>query len=245
MNEELPWYYDIPIIGDLINEQTGAREEKEIRDIGQGQRSEIKKAQIEAAQERKRAEVLETRLADLGFGVAEDQVGFQKGGLAAFRQMQALTGALGPEAQQQAIAQLEASPQFQSMVTQGERAILQNAAATGGVRGGNVQSMLATFRPQLLSQIIEQQYSKLGGMAGLGADVGQGLAGLGAGAARGAAGTIMGGAELEAQLAQNAAAATAGSRVSALEYDRALKDRLLNALVGTGKAAASIYNSGV
>lgn len=242
MNEELPWYYDIPIIGDLINEQTGAREEKELRDIGQEQRAEIKKAQIKAAQERKRAEALEQRLADLGFGVAEEQVGFQEGGLAAFQQMQALTGALGPEAQQQAIAQLEASPQFQSMVTQGERAILQNAAATGGVRGGNVQSMLATFRPQLLSQIIEQQYSKLGGMAGLGADVGQGLAGLGAGAARGAAGTIMGGAELEAQLAQNAAAATAGGRASALEYDRMVKDRLLNALVGTGKAAVSIFS---
>lgn len=106
-------------------------------------------------------------------------------GEAALQQQQALAGLLGPEAQAAAIAQLEASPQFQSMVAQGERAILQNAAATGGVRGGNVQAALATFRPQLLSQIIEQQYAKLGGLSsqgleatGRGAQVGLGYAGL-------------------------------------------------------------------
>lgn len=81
---------------------------------------------------------------------------------------QGLLGLAGPEAQQQAIAALEAGPQFQSMMKQGENAILQNASATGGLRGGNVQATLAQFRPQLLSQLIESQFSKLGTVSGLG-----------------------------------------------------------------------------
>jgi hypothetical protein len=54
------------------------------------------------------------------------------------------------------------------MMQQGENAILQNASATGGLRGGNVQATLAQFRPQLLSQLIESQFSKLGTISGLG-----------------------------------------------------------------------------
>jgi len=81
---------------------------------------------------------------------------------------QSLLGLSGADAQRQAIAGIESSPQFQSMMKQGENAILQNASATGGLRGGNVQATLAQFRPQLLSQLIESQFSKLGTVSGLG-----------------------------------------------------------------------------
>lgn len=99
----------------------------------------------------------------------------QQAGLGSLQAQQALVGLLGPEAQQAAIAQLEASPQFQSLVAQGEAGILANAAATGGVRGGNTQAALAQFRPGLLSSIIEQQYARLGGLSGMGAQAGQSL----------------------------------------------------------------------
>lgn len=97
---------------------------------------------------------------------------------------QALLGLLGPEAQQQAIGGLEQSPQFQSLVQQGENALLQNASATGGLRGGNLQGALAQYRPQLLSQLIESQFSKLGGLTQIGqaAAAGQASAGLQTGA---------------------------------------------------------------
>ena len=72
------------------------------------------------------------------------------------------------EAQQEAISQQEQSPFFQALVAQGEDAILQNASATGGLRGGNVQGALAQFRPSLLNAFIEQQYGRLGGMTELG-----------------------------------------------------------------------------
>jgi len=48
--------------------------------------------------------------------------------------------------------------------------MLQQASATGGLRGGNIQAALAQFRPQLLQQLIEQRYGRLGGMTGLGVE---------------------------------------------------------------------------
>ena len=79
-----------------------------------------------------------------------------------------LLGLGGPEAQQAAIARIEGGPQMAAMQQQGENAILQNASATGGLRGGNTQGALAQFRPQLLSSLIDQQYGRLGGLAGMG-----------------------------------------------------------------------------
>lgn len=79
-----------------------------------------------------------------------------------------LAGLNGPEAQRAAIAGIEGSPQFQALQQQGEEAILQNASATGGLRGGNTQGVLAQYRPQLLAQLINDQYSKLGGITQIG-----------------------------------------------------------------------------
>ena len=90
-----------------------------------------------------------------------------------------LIGLGGPEAQQQAISGIETSPQFQSIVQQGEEAILQNASATGGLRGGNTQAALAQFRPQILSQLIESQFQKLGQIGSLGQASAAGQAAMG------------------------------------------------------------------
>jgi hypothetical protein len=81
---------------------------------------------------------------------------------------QDLLGLNGGDRQRAAYAGIEASPAFQALVQQGENGILQNASATGGLRGGNTQGALAQFRPQMLAQLIEQQYSRLGGLTQLG-----------------------------------------------------------------------------
>jgi len=62
---------------------------------------------------------------------------------------------------------------------QGENAILQNASATGGLRGGNVQAALAQFRPALLSSLIEQQYGRLGGLTAIGQNAAAGVGNAG------------------------------------------------------------------
>ena len=90
-----------------------------------------------------------------------------------------LAGVNGREGQQAAINMIESSPAFEAMVKQGENAILQNASATGGLRGGNTQYALAQFRPQILSGLMDKQYSQLSGMAGQGMQAANSAAGYG------------------------------------------------------------------
>jgi hypothetical protein len=91
----------------------------------------------------------------------------EAGGPALQAQMGAL-GLYGPQAQQEYFTEQERSPIFQALAAQGEDAIRQNASATGGLRGGNIQGALAQFRPALLNQFLTQQYDRLGGMTSLG-----------------------------------------------------------------------------
>ena len=102
---------------------------------------------------------------------------YTEAGLPALEQQQAFLGLRGPDAERAAIERIQGGVGFQEAVRQGEEALLQRASATGGLRGGNVQAALAQFRPALLNQAIEQQYSRLGGMTTLGQ---QSAAGVGA-----------------------------------------------------------------
>lgn len=128
---------------------------------------------VSAAKEAGSAQQATTQAA---LDLQREQFGIMQGNLApymtagtdALQSQQALAGALGPEAQQAAIASIQAGPGFQSALQQGETSILQNASATGGVRGGNTQGALAQYSPQLLNQAINQQYSQLGGLSGMG-----------------------------------------------------------------------------
>ena len=103
---------------------------------------------------------------------------YVEGGTAAFKQQQNLLGLGGATSQQQAIGALQSSPFFHAQLNQGTNAILQNASATGGLRGGNTQAALAQFAPQLLQQTYQNQLANLGGLAsaGLGAATGTGAA---------------------------------------------------------------------
>lgn len=78
------------------------------------------------------------------------------------------TGVGGQAAQQQAIDGLKASPLYTSLYRNGENAILSNAAATGGLRGGNTQNSLANFGADTLSTVIQNQLANLGGIANMG-----------------------------------------------------------------------------
>lgn len=104
---------------------------------------------------------------------------YMQGGGQAFEQMRVLSGAMGTQAQQDAISGLAASPLFTSAAQQGELAMMQNAAATGGLRGGSLQGALAQFRPQMLNQALERQYSMLGDLSNAGIGAAGQLAGFG------------------------------------------------------------------
>jgi hypothetical protein len=91
-----------------------------------------------------------------------------------------LLGLNGGDKQQAAITGLQGSPLFTSLYGQGKEAILQSAAATGGLRGGNTEHSLFGLGPDLLAQIIQMQMQNLGGISGAGLNAGGGLASLGA-----------------------------------------------------------------
>ncbi|WP_426262997.1 hypothetical protein [Sphingomonas sp. PWP1-2] len=77
-------------------------------------------------------------------------------------------GAGGATGQQGAIDALKASPTFTALDQTGTDAILQNAAATGGLRGGNTQNSLYNNRSNLLASVIQQQLGNLGALVNVG-----------------------------------------------------------------------------
>lgn len=148
---------------------------------------------------------------EAGVGALERLQPYEQAGVGALESQQALAGLRGPEAQRAAIDQLAASPEFQAQVEQGERALLQRAAATGGLRGGNVQEALAQFRPAMLSDLINQQYTRLGGFTQLGSQTATNIAQLGqASAARQGVGALESGAAIAGLLGEQGAARAGG-----------------------------------
>jgi hypothetical protein len=143
-------------------------------------------------------------------------------GTGSLNAQQDLLGLNGPEAQAKAIAMVRESPEFTAMTQQGEEAILQNASATGGLRGGNTQDALAQFRPQVLSQLLNDRFTKLGGITQLGQAAASGQASAG----------LQTGSNI-AQLYQAGGAAQAGKY---LAQGRAIGQ------VGNGIAQAAILN---
>jgi predicted peroxiredoxin len=127
-------------------------------------------------------------------GIAEQQRQFDavqelmkpyvQAGTSSLADQMSLLGMSGDEEQQAAIDKISGGAEFAALTQQGENAILQNASATGGLRGGNMQAALAQYRPQVLSALIGQQYDRLGGITSVGQNAAalQGNAGMATGA---------------------------------------------------------------
>lgn len=129
-----------------------------------------------------------------------------------------LLGLNGVNAQQGAVSGIQNSPMFGALAQQGEDALLQNASATGGLRGGNTQGALAQFRPQLLNSLINQQYERLGGLSQMGQSSATGQAAAGQGSANNIADLLaqQGAAQAGAALAQGRAYGQAASGITGM-----------------------------
>ena len=143
------------VAGSVITGVMSSNAQKKAASSAAGAQTEASEASIE--EQRRQFDAVQKLLAP-----------YVEAGTGSIGAQQALLGLSGADAQKKAIAGLESSPQFASLMKQGENAILQNASATGGLRGGNTQGALAQYRPQLLSQLIESQFNKLGTISGLG-----------------------------------------------------------------------------
>lgn len=171
-----------------------------------------------------------------GTGAVSGLQPYAAAGAPALSQMQALAGLSGAGAQRGAISALEGSPLFQAQVQQGENAMLQNASATGGLRGGNLQAAMAQFRPQMLQAEIERQYGRLGGLTALGQTTSQNLAQMGQASAAGVGTAGMQSAgNIAALLGEQAAAQSGG----VLGQARAIS----SGIGGINKGLSSYYSA--
>ena len=89
-------------------------------------------------------------------------------GTTALAQQGNLLGIGGSDAQQQAIDQLKNSPLYTSLLDQGENRLLQNASATGGLRGGNTQAAMGQLAPSIFNTVYQNQLANLGVLSGMG-----------------------------------------------------------------------------
>lgn len=155
----------IPAIGSLFNGITGKGAAKKAQ--------AAQTAAINAAIGEQRRQYDQTRTDNMPFLQAgQSALGGDNGILA-------LLGLSGGDAQGKAIDLLKQSPGFTSLYGTGQDTILQNAAATGGLRGGDTQNSLANFGSSLLASVIERQLSNLGGLANMGAGTAGNLGALG------------------------------------------------------------------
>jgi hypothetical protein len=158
-------------IGKAIGYVTGAHDQAEA--IQSGAQTQAASTQAGIDETRRQFDALQQTLAP-----------YVNAGTGALGAQQNLLGLNGNAAQQTAIDGIKNSSQFQALQQQGNDAILANASATGGLRGGNVQGALSQFSPALLNSLIQQQYSNLGGLTSIGQSsaAGVGNAGMQTGA---------------------------------------------------------------
>jgi len=231
--------------GDLLSGYLGGQTAEDAADksteaLSQG------KAASEAAVAQGRSDVLGTTqpaLADLlsgyqgALGVTEQQGPAEQMSLA-------LSGALGPEAQQAAQQNFLQSPGQQFLQSEQERALLRNQGAIGGLGGGNVRSALqdqaygraATFQQQNLTNLMnlaipEQQ--RASNLANILQGGGQNIAALRTGTGTNLANLAMGGAAQQIPLYSQIGATQAAG---ALGYGNALQQGVGNA----GKTLGSL-----
>lgn len=120
---------------------------------------------------------------------------FGEKGIAAYSD---LVGFNGEDAQASAIGNLRNSPLYQSLFNNGRDAILANASATGGLRGGNIQDGLARFSADTLASVIENQLGRYGSAINVGSGADTTIGAFGEGAVNAQNNLRLGGAEARA-----------------------------------------------
>jgi hypothetical protein len=115
---------------------------------------------------------------DKGYASTEQLTPFVNQGVQAGGLQSAFSGARGAAAQQQAYDDFRESPGQAFLREQGERALLRNSAATGGLGGGNVKRELVNYGQGLALQDLTRQTGQLGEIANRGLSAGATSAGI-------------------------------------------------------------------
>lgn len=93
---------------------------------------------------------------------------FQEAGVGALGQQQALLGLSGTDAQQSAFDSFNQSPGQQFLRDRAQKNLVRNSSAIGGLGGGNVRSALVQQGVGFAQQDFNNQFGRLGQLAGQG-----------------------------------------------------------------------------
>lgn len=168
---------------------------------------------------------------------------YRESGVGANQLQAALSGALGPQAQAEAYAQFNQSPGQNYLTNQAERAIMRNAAATGGLGGGNVLRELQENAVGLAQQDFNNYYARLGQVGDRGFSASATAAGLRGNEAGTQAGLGQYAASIPIQIAgQQAAMQYQAGRDLAGNYGQ-VGGALANAVNQQGQGLSSIYGN--
>ena len=135
---------------------------------------------------------------------------FREAGIGALEQQQALLGLGGQDAQTQAFAGLQESPGQKFIRDRARKNRVRNASAIGGLGGGNIRSALSEQEVGFAAQDLQNQFGRLGQIAGQGQSAGTSIgqfgaqtagniANLGIAGSEARASGILGGAQAESQ----------------------------------------------
>ena len=135
---------------------------------------------------------------------------FQEAGVGALGQQQALLGLSGQDAQSEAFAAFNESPGQKFMRDRAQRNLVRNSSAIGGLGGGNVRSALVEQGAGFAQQDFNNQFGRLGQLAGqgqnatnslgqFGAQASGNIANLGVAGSQARASGILGGQQAESQ----------------------------------------------
>lgn len=166
------------------------------------------------------------------FGETKEQLlPFIEGGQPAFQQQQALSGALGPEAQAEAFTGFQEDPGTEFLREQGLRLVNTGAAVSGNVGGGERLRELTKFSQGLALQDLSNRFNRLGAVTGTGLTAAQALGGVSSGAASGISQAVQAaGAGKAAGITGQAAGLRAGisdtAKLAAGFSDRSLKKNI-------------------
>jgi hypothetical protein len=123
---------------------------------------------------------------------------FQEAGVAALGQQQALLGIGGEEAQNEAFAAFNESPGQKFMRDRARKQRMRSAGSLGGIGGGNIRAALSELDTGFAQQDFNNQFGRLGQIAGQGQNAVTNIGQFGATAANQAGNAGMAGAEARA-----------------------------------------------
>jgi len=170
---------------------------------------------------------------------------YMQGGEAAMSSLRALTGADGQQAFDQAYTD---SPYMRFLQEQGQRAVMGNQAAMGGLGGGNVQKELTRFGQGLAGQGLQQQIGNLQNLSGMGLQAAGQMGSIGANLGQSQANTLMQGGLATGQAAMGVNQGIGQNRMNVgnmlAGQQAGVSQQLANLALQQGQGMSDIYGTG-